>query len=249
MTSPLSSKRPTQFGAPMPKRNGKGGSAMWLVTFVDLVSLLLAFFVLMFSMTNINTPSFQKASSAISFALTDVVRPVVVAPPEPLSLDTARPRKGIDLGYLTRVMEEAMANSDYLRRGSLRRFDDRIVISLPHKLLFGSGSADLEPIGERVLYEAAVTFDTLTNRIDVIGHTDPRPMSGKGRFASNWELSLARAVSVVQGIRRAGYEKPMIARGAASGWFGYLDDRLPLEVRQDLARRVDIVIYAQGDNR
>jgi len=78
------------------------------------------------------------------------------------------------------------------------------------------------------------------NQIEINGHTDPVPATG-GEYASNWELSVARAAAVANALRRSGYAEDIIALGFADSRFSQLPD-LPTDQRNALGRRVDIVV-------
>ena len=83
-------------------------------------------------------------------------------------------------------------------------------------------------------------FDNVGNTIAVTGHTDPAPPDGTS-YASNWELSIARAASVANAIRRGGYEQKIVAFGYAATQYDLLPNLDDAE-RRKLARRVDIII-------
>ena len=78
------------------------------------------------------------------------------------------------------------------------------------------------------------------NQIGINGHTDPVLPTG-GAYASNWELSMARAAAVANALRRSGYAEDIIAFGFADSRFSQLPD-LPTDQRHALGRRVDIVV-------
>ena len=96
----------------------------WLMTFVDLVSLLLAFFVLMFAMSAPDRNQWQRATGSIVEALGGVMVMRDVAPPDPSSMEPAQvsPR-GLDLGYLERLLGEKLAAAPELGTARLRRVD------------------------------------------------------------------------------------------------------------------------------
>jgi len=90
------------------------------------------------------------------------------------------------------------------------------------------------------MFTLGAMFANVGNSIAVNGHTDPAPPSGEA-FASNWELSVARAASVANAIRRGGYDEQIVTFGHAATQY----DLLPALSEADkkrLARRVDIVV-------
>ena len=83
---------------------------------------------------------------------------------------------------------------------------------------------------------------TISNRIDVRGHTDPEPLSDK-QFDSKWAISLARAAAVAPELRQTGYARQIPIYGLADTRFVHLDAQIPEAARHELARRVDVVIH------
>lgn len=222
----------------------------WMVTFVDLVSLLLAFFVLLFSMTTPDAPQWEsfKASLRSAFSTESEMRSREAEMPE--SVHAEDPGRGFDLGYLRRLLEVAMSRDEILRNSSITAKSGRLVLSMASEVFFRPGSATLQTVGEEALFNLAVALSQIDNRIDIVGHTDPTPFTVRsGSFSSNWDLSLARALSVADALKRFGYGKKIEVRGVADGKFEEIDTSLPLEDRYGLARRVDLVIYHERDRR
>ncbi|MEO9902844.1 flagellar motor protein MotB [Nisaea sp.] len=226
----------------------QGGT--WMVTFVDLVSLLLAFFVLLFSMTSPDAPQWEAFTASLrsTFSADSEKRSREALMPE--SVETEDPGTGVNLGYLRRLLEVAMSRDAVLQNATIIEKNGRLILSMASDVFFQPGAAAMQPSGEEALFDLAVALSRIDNRIDIVGHTDPRPFtSPSGSFRSNWDLSLARALSVADTLQRFGYRKPIEVRGAADGKFGEIDSSLPLEDRYRRARRVDLVIYHERDRR
>ncbi|MDF1793178.1 MAG: OmpA family protein [Thalassobaculaceae bacterium] len=222
-----------------------GGGASWMVTLVDLVSLMLAFFVLRFAMTTLDTPSFEKAAGAIALVLGQEVSVVERAPPVTLNVEAERTRRGFSLGYLEPVLEAKMANDPVLRLARIARAGDLLVIALPADLLFPVGAANLTRDARSAVGVLSSALSTLPNRIDVVGHADPEPMSGSGRYASNWQLSLARADAVATRLVETGYPRQPTVEGQGDSRFSTVAPTLDMERRYALSRRVDVVIFPE----
>jgi chemotaxis protein MotB len=95
----------------------------------------------------------------------------------------------------------------------------RIVLSLRNDVLFDEGKTDLKPEGKQALAEIGQTLRTVSARLfQVAGHTDNLPIKNKGEFASNWELSTARAVVVVKFLAQQGVN-PAVLSAAGYGEF------------------------------
>jgi len=146
----------------------------------------------------------------------------------------------LDLGYLGTVLEAQGKTNVLLQSATIYLAGERLVISLPADLLFAAGSAAFDARGASALFDLAGVLRNIANDVEVVGHSDPTP-SGSS-FASNWDLSLARAVAVAGELKRAGFARDIAAFGVADSHFSELPDDLPLARRLELARRVDILL-------
>ena len=222
-----------------------GSSNQWMVTFVDLVSLLLAFFVLLFSMASPDRAEFEKVETALRTALAAKPKVIKPQPPEIEAVTSVRVGRGHDLGYLERLLESTLARDPVLQTSVVQKDGDRLRVSIPGDLVFASGDWTVLPGGRQAVSALSVGLASLRNRIIVEGHTDPRPVSGQGRFSSNRELSLARAAAVAEILVASGYSASITIHGAGSSRFDELGPGLTQGQRFQLARRVDIVILQE----
>ena len=105
--------------------------------------------------------------------------------------------------------------------------------------------------GKRALFSLGGLLARIRNRIEIVGHSDPRPITNESaQYASNWELSLARAASVANILSQVGYRREVTARGMSSARYDELPASMPEQKRLDLSRRVDIVVMRDdGDSR
>jgi len=95
----------------------------------------------------------------------------------------------------------------------------RVVLQLKNDVLFDTGDADLKPDGKKAVAEVAATLRTVgAKRFQVAGHTDAAPITSatKAKFPTNWELSAARAISVVKLLTSEGVD-PTILSAAGYG--------------------------------
>lgn len=246
---PLStSSAPVQSGERrLGRRAGRkyGASASWIVTFVDLVSLILAFFVMMFAMTTLDAPRFDRAAASITLELGKIVSPVEREPPEPLAVRSETQGRGYALDYLEPILAEKLSRDPILRSARVTRAGDRLTIALPSDLLFPGGEAALSSAGQHAIAELATALIPLPNRIALVGHADPRPFRGAGAYASNWALSLARADTVARTLAATGYTGRPTIEGQGDSRFYQVAPNLPLTTRYALARRVDVVILPE----
>lgn len=206
----------------------------WLVTFTDLICLLLTFFVMLYAMSDPDPARYKALAAGVPGAKPEQVgdeRPEAAF--SAASLDRA---KAIDLGYLGRVFESQMARNPELADVRINRIDGTLILSLPSDLLFEPGDATLSEGGRKALFVMGGVAANIGNAVDVVGHADASP-TGR-RWTSNWELSLARAQAVADALREAGYLRDITVRGHGDGQSGG-------EVKA-AARRVDLVVREHG---
>lgn len=212
----------------------------WMLTFTDLVSLLLTFFVLMFSMSQLEIERWRSIAASLSASLD--MPAVGIAPTEParFAIATISPRRALDLDYLASVLQQNLSANPLAAGIDIGRDGERLLISVPADLAFAPGSASLAERSAPMLAAIASVLRTIANDVATEGHADPAPMTAGG-FASNWELSLARAEAVAAVLRTVEGRENIVARGFADSRFADLPPG-EAEQRHALARRVDIVI-------
>lgn len=216
-------------------------SQAWMVTFTDLVALMLTFFVMLYAMSQLEEQRWQNLVDSLALNLNSVSARQVTAPQVSLTLDSAKESPGTDLDYLMTLLAAQLPSDPVLGQAILRRQNDRLVLSLPGDLLFDAGSnAPWEQASSAASALAALLL-RLGNRIEVAGHADPRPTGAD--FASNWELSLARAEAFARLLQAGGYDLPILVRGYGDGRFAQLSSALGESQRLSFARRVDVVIH------
>lgn len=222
-----------------------GGGPSWLVTLVDLVSLMLAFFVMRFAMTTIGAPEYDAAAASIALALGKTVAIEHEAPPQELGVETERRGAGYRLSYLEPLLQAKLSRDPVLKAAKVERSGDRLVITLPSDLLFETGRATLTGGARAAVAELTTALVNLPNRIEVLGHADPRPLPTGDPFGSNRALSLARADAVAVGLVDSGLPQMPTVAGMGDSRFHAVAPTAPMEQRYAQARRVDVVILPE----
>ena len=243
-----------------------GSGAGWMTTYSDLVTLLLCFFVLLYSMSQIDIAKFE--ALAESFRNNNVIFDNNSSPIDfENTTDSATIRdQGEDLekdNFLgadgltsnQKSLEELLVEVEgFLEQNQLQdvisanRTDQGVVLILQERLLFDSAEADLKPEGEPFLDKVALLLNSIPNYVRVEGHTDNRPIATR-QYPSNWELSGARASSVIRHILASGdyNEQRFIAAG-----YGDTRPIVPNDSVENLQknRRVEMVILelSEGPN-
>lgn len=234
------------FPPPDPPAN-----ASWMIVFADLLSLMLTFFVLMFSMNAVQVSEWRAVVDALSDRLNPAEARLRDTPWEGYEQVKTDAVHAQDVEYLATLLSDQLARDDVLRRAQVRLLDDRVAISIPAELLFTSGSAK---IGDSAAFDAvarlAAVLRNLENEIMVVGYTDPSPVEAT-QYPSHWELSLSRALAVARILKQNGYRQPVPVYGYGANRFGDIMKDLPVEIQSRLSRRVDVIIrdYEQGAGR
>lgn len=210
----------------------------WAIPYADLITLLLAFFVVMYAISSVNEGKYRvlsdamvsafngastakspppppakgaatsgaAAPGAISLPITTASPPRTAAAPEASvnAQDAARSAASAEQAQRAAAALERVAQSvthamqDLVAKNlvAVRRGESSVEVEIRTDILFPSGSATLAPSAIDILGRLAESLRSVPNPIRVEGHTDDRPINTLA-FPSNWELSAARASSVV----------------------------------------------------
>ena len=176
----------------------------WLVSYADFITLLFAFFVVMYSISSVNEGKFRTVSDSIKAALNPIVSPANVAVPFTIGQNkavTVNPTIDRVKEPAVRRLREIMRSLknetqlDIIQMKELSNGD--IVLTLPDTVLFRTGEAVLRPEALPFIQAISEVLIDLDRHVRVEGHTDNVPIRTV-QFPSNWELSATRAVTVVR---------------------------------------------------
>lgn len=225
------------------------GAPKWMVTFSDLITLILVFFILLFSMSQIDIVKFR--TIADSFQQRQILEfyPSVIPFEDPSSepemeMEKTQPQNSEETD---KELNQLLADiQSYLNENKLSdvvvatRTERGVVLVLQEQALFASGEATVLEDAYPFLNKVGDLLERIPNFVKVEGHTDNRPI-GTYRFPSNWELSSARASSVIRYLVQTENLDPK--RFIA---VGYGDTRpiAPNDTRENLQknRRVEVII-------
>ena len=176
----------------------------WLVSYADFITLLFAFFVVMYSISSVNEGKFRTVSDSIKAALNPIVSPATTAVPFTIGQNkavtvnpTIVPAKEPAVRRLSEIMR-TLKNETQLEIIQLKELTNGdIVMTLPDTVLFRPGEAVLRPEARPFIQAISEVLIELDRHVRVEGHTDNVPIS-TAQFPSNWELSATRAVTVVR---------------------------------------------------
>ena len=188
---------------PQAARSGrKAASSVWLIIFTDLVALLLTFFVMLFSMSNVQIDRWKEMIDALSQTLNPAKETVKTIPAAEYNISSIFRRRAINLDYLLAVFETKVIRNEALNGSKITLLEDRLVISLPGEILFPTGSAILKDSAKGALFTLGGLLRNVENQLAVNGFSEETDFVDK-EYTSNWELSLARSIAVGNAFRRA----------------------------------------------
>lgn len=216
----------------------------WMDTYADTITLLLTFFILLYSFSTIDNEKLKKIASSLKGQISGT--PMVVEPIEE-EVEILEPGIGSKNPYdilvekVTNIIEEN-GLSEVI---TIREEDAGVILQLGNSILFDSSKAILKSESFEALNVISSIIPQIDNEIMVQGHTDNRPINSYV-YPSNWELSTARAVAVVKYfINEKGLDP---TRFSATG---YGENRPLVEntssANMEINRRVDILIVQQKE--
>ena len=176
----------------------------WLVSYADFITLLFAFFVVMYSISSVNVGKYRTVSESIKAALNPIVSPP--SSPTPLALSASKAAltapdspgsKEVAIRKLRNLVKGIKASPQLAMVRITEKVNGDIVITIPDQLLFNSGEAAVRPEALRFLEGLGTAIIELNRHTRIEGHTDNVPIR-TAQFPSNWELSSTRAVMVVR---------------------------------------------------
>lgn len=204
----------------------------WLISYADFITLLFAFFVVMYSVSSVNEGKYKVLSDTLTGVFNAPQRSLqpievgeeqtpairaeaenVIPPPvteAPRNQDNDADARSETLRKMSSQL--AVAFDELIAQGvvTMETSDEWLELSLRNSLLFGSGDAEPHYDAFEVVEKIAGVLRNTDNAIRVEGFTDNRPIR-TGQFPSNWELSTARAAAVVRMLVMEGLEPHRLA--------------------------------------
>lgn len=239
----------------VPRRNEEEqGSPLWMTSFSDMMTLILVFFVLIYSFSIMDVKKFREFIA--SFQGTGIMNRGEAPLEEPVT--TTVPESQATHGQEQEVPELPLEENPlpevyltvkkYIRENSL---EDMVEVSYEHRgiameikerILFDSGSAVLKPEAAKLLDPLSGLLEQLNYRISIEGHTDNLPIHTE-RYPTNWELSTARSSQVIRYfVERHGLDPQKFAAVGLGEYHPVAPNDNPVD--RALNRRVIIVVNA-----
>lgn len=233
------------------KRREPGGhSERWLVSYADFITLLFAFFVVLYASSQVDHKKMSALGSAIEHAfqelgvMQDRGADSVNAAPSGLPGTELKLKRQRDLPRLKEQLEKILAKEIRDRSVALQLGHDGLVISLREMAFFGSGSATMRHDAQPVFSRIIATLQGYDLRIE--GHTDNVPIRTL-QFHSNWELSTARATGIIEDLITQHNFSPEQLSAAGYAEFHPVASNATDEGRR-LNRRIDIIVLHSSES-
>ena len=220
----------------------------WLLTYADMITLLMAFFIMMYAMSRVDQGKFAALATSVRTEFTGTGLPV--------GPDIALVNQGLatSLGIVNgtrfglrqnveKSLDKSIKDKEMRKHVQVLEVDDNLVIRLlDDDVLFASGSARLTEKNRELVARVAIVLRALPYTIRIEGHTDSVPIN-TAAFPSNWELSTRRATNVaIYLIRRQNLSPDRISAVGYADTKPVAPNNTPHNRRRN--RRIDMVIHS-----
>jgi chemotaxis protein MotB len=216
----------------------EGNSERWLLTYSDMITLLLVLFIVLFAISQISQAKFREFKQSVTHAV------LSHTPKGTTKAHSKAPTKATPVDRLAAIeaqLSAALRTEGLLGDVSLSINSSGLVEGLvADTTFFTTNSAGLSAVGQQIVDTSAGVLKNYPNAIEVAGYTDNQPITG-GPYANNWELSAARATTVV--IRMTTTDGVNSGQVVLLGYGQYhpvVPNTTPVEQAQN--RRVNIVV-------
>ncbi len=192
-------------------------SALWAVTYGDLMSYLMIFFLMLYVAASTHGVGMQ------------------------VSIRAAEQRFNND----ARSIEQMFSRYGTQKIARLEIGENKVRIVFEAPVLFDSGSAFLRHESLPVLQQVVDSLNALPNTIQIEGHTDDRPLGAGAKFASNWELSAARAFAVLRFLEISGIPQQRLSAIGYGEFRPIVENKTP--EGRTANRRIEINVLRRED--
>jgi len=236
-----------------------GGRDRWLVSYADFITLLMVLFIILYSMGQVDVAKYKQLAESLRAAFggedggaTRVVEPGInegggvneQGTPSPIQIPGI-PTRPLTSSEVAGELTDLMMGSNLGGAVSVQNNIEGVFISLSEKLIFETGTAQLQSQAFPVLDSIIQIIKPLENEIKIVGYTDNSPPLGD-QYKSNWDLSVQRAITVVEYMQAAdipGYRLNASGRGEYQPLFSN-----DTPEHRNLNNRVEIWVIFNVDN-
>ena len=234
------------------------GAPSWVMTFADLVTLLVVFFILLFAMGSIEEEKWKQMKSSLKDALgqenipeagiregLDVINERVLDETTIHAVDEVGAMVAKEVEEIASEVEEFVFKNKLAGKVEVSSDERGAIVTLSDTVMFPPGKSRMTYTGDEIIKQVFDILKQFSYQVKIEGHTDNVPMNTQ-QYPSNWELSAARAAEVARKLVKAGFNPTNLSIEA----FAQYRPKVPNDSRQGRAtnRRIEIV-YQRGSIR
>lgn len=222
-----------------PKTDEHDNADRWVVSYADFITLLFAFFATMYAISHVDAGKLEKFTGSMRSAFKSADQSASVS-----LIEGINPVNYSDL-QVEKEIRTMLGESGIINSVKIMRDERGVLLSIGDSVVFDTGSAALKNEADALLSAVAALMRKTDNNIIIEGHTDNVPISNS-KYSSNWELSTARATSVLMYFMKEQNIHP--SRFAAAGYGEYkpVASNTNPEGRTS-NRRVDIIFKSKSN--
>lgn len=238
-----------------PKLPEEHASEAWLIPYADILTLLLALFIVLFAVSQTDQKKVSEMAQAFSAAFNTGGPSMFDKAGPNVSQNATLPVESANQSYLQenqQLQEVQQKMEDYIKGNNLQEelstvlTEEGLLIRIKEKALFASGSAELLPQSQEISKPIAMLLASVSQKVVVSGHTDNVPISNS-EFASNWDLSTRRALNFMKFMLQSNDLDPARFNTAGYGEFHPAATN-DTEAGRAQNRRVEILISRSQHN-
>lgn len=228
----------------MARRKKKGDDINtngWMDTYADTITLLLTFFILLYSISAVDSEKLKELSEALQFSLTGKQSVKQLESLDDIKVDIEKESNKYE--DLAKKLNEIIDKNSLTEVIKIREEDRGIVLQVDESILFDPGKAEIKESSIDILNTISKIIEETDNDIVAEGHTDNVPIN-TAKYKSNWELSTARAMNIVKYFIENKNINPV--RLSVKG-YGEYNPIAPNDTPENRSknRRVDILVVEQ----
>ncbi len=223
-------------------------SDRWMMTFSDLLSLVLTFFVLIYSLSEIDLEKWHTIKHSLISNLNPNSQTQSTIPTKEFEIKRLDDNKATDIDYLVTILRSNIAYLPETKELlTISRLDDRIILSIPYDSVFKTDSVEIRAEIIPLLDVIANALYSLKNHIDIYGNASEDHIV-TNMYPSYWNLAIGRAIVLSKYLRNNGYQYKITPYGRIGSNFEEFIDIAP-EIKQRLNKSIDIIVreFKAGD--
>lgn len=224
----------------------KDNAERWLLTYADLITLLLVLFIVLYSMSQVDSAKFTDVSESLAIVFGQIGRSGFLEGGRSV-IEGPKISSRRELQNTAEKIKRMIASMKLQGRVNAQMQERGLVISVRDTVFFERGSAELNKESAQIMMQLGKILNDMPNMIRIEGHTDNDPIHTE-KFPSNWELSTTRAINVLHYLIESVKMSP--ERLSAAGYGEYKPIAPNTDERSKAQnRRVDIVVLSTDSEK